>query len=90
MAALLEWNGFDLANKDWANLRAHFGEAYQIFTTSGPAGRKVLSEIIVNAQGLTKQGGKDDGITVITNALGEVIMSNNAAAQAMREEMATL
>ena len=35
--ALLEWNGFDPANKVWANLKALFGEAYQLFVTSGPA-----------------------------------------------------
>ena len=46
--------------------------------------------IITNAQGLTDQGGEEDDLTIITNALGEVTMSNNAATQAMREEMAAL
>ena len=89
--ALLEWNGFDPQNKNWVNLKAHFGEAYQLFITSGPAGRKLLPGIIANAQGLvTDQGGEEDGLTIITNALGEVTMSNNAAAQATGEEMAAL
>ena len=26
--ALFEWNGFVPPNVDWANLKAHFGEAY--------------------------------------------------------------
>ena len=87
LTTLLEWNGFTLPNKDWANLKAHFGEAYQLFITSGPAGRKLLSGIIANAQGLTDQGSEEDDLTIITNALGEVAISNNAAAQAMREKM---
>ena len=66
--ALLERNGFDPANKDWANLKAHFGEAYQLFITSGPAARKLLSGIIANTQGLIEQGDEGD----ITNTLGEV------------------
>jgi len=88
--ALLEWNGFTPPNKDWTNLKAHFGEAYQLYITSGPAGRKLLSGIIGNTVGLTDQGGDDDDITMITNALGEVTMSNNTAAQVMREEMSNL
>ena len=66
---LLEWNGFDPANKDWANPKAHFGEAYQLFVTSGLAGRKLLSGIIANTQGPTEQEGADDDLTIITNAL---------------------
>ena len=87
---LLEWNGFDTQNKDWVNLKAHFVEAYQLFITSGPAGRKLLSGIIANAQGLTDQGGEEADLTIITNALGEVTMPINVAAQAMREEKAAL
>ena len=40
-------------------------------------------------QELTDQGDKDDGITAITDTLGEVTMSNNTTAQAMREKMVT-
>ena len=65
--------------------KAHFGEAYQLFITSGPAGRKLLSGIIANAHGLTVQGGDKDDLAMITNALGEVTISNNIAAQTMRE-----
>ena len=76
---------FNQQNKDCANLKSHFGEAYQLFITSGPAGRKLLLGIIANAHGLTVQGGDEDDLTMITNALGEITISNNAVAQTMRE-----
>ena len=88
--ALLEWNGFDPTNKDWANLKAHFSEAYRLCITSGPAGRKLLSGVVANAQTLTEKGEEDDDLTIITNALGEVTMANNAATETMREQLATL
>ena len=49
-----------------------------------------MSGVIANAQVLADQEGEDDDLTILTNALGEVTMSNNAAAQVMREEMAAL
>ena len=61
-----------------------------LFVTSKPARKKLLSKIITNTQGLTNQEVEDDGLTITTNVLGEVTMSNNAATQAMSEEMATL
>ena len=88
--ALLEWNGFQPPNNDWANLRSHFGEAYQLLITSGPQGRKLMSGFIGNTQGITDQDGEDDDLTIITNALGEVTLSNNAAAQVVSEQMASL
>ena len=36
-----------------------------------------MSGIITNAQGIAGQGGEDSDLTKITNALGEVTMSNN-------------
>ena len=47
-------------------------------------------KIIRAALPCTNQGSKDDDLTIITNTLSEVTMSNNTIAQAMREEMATL
>ena len=31
--AILEWNGIDPVNKDWPNLKSHFGEAYNVRRT---------------------------------------------------------
>ena len=47
LMTLLEWDGFDPENKDWANLKAYFGEAYQLLITSGHV--KIMSGIIANA-----------------------------------------
>ena len=44
-----------------------------------------MSGVIANAQVLADQGGEDNDLTIITNALGEVTTSNNAAPQVMRE-----
>ena len=31
--AILEWNGMDPVNKDWPNLKSHFGETYNVHRT---------------------------------------------------------
>ena len=88
--ALLEWNGFVPPNVDWTNLKAHFGEAYQLLITTEPLGRTIVPEVTTNTQELADQGGDYNDLTIITNTLGKATMASNAAGQVMREEMTAL
>ena len=90
--ALLEWNEFNPANKNWQELKAHFGEAYQLLITTGP-GQKLLQQASNATTQLTLPGATvddDDSITTITDVLGSVAMANNTNTQLVRDKISTL
>ena len=89
--ALLEWQGFEDANKTWWQLKLHFEEAYEIRLASGQG--TAASYGYVNNADATD----DDSISTIHESLQSIHLANNANyqnlqdhIQAARSETATL
>eukprot|EP00804_Cyclotella_cryptica_P006088 CCRYP_010701-RA/>CCRYP_010701-RA protein AED:0.44 eAED:0.36 QI:0/-1/0/1/-1/1/1/0/470 len=89
--ALLEWQGFEEANKTWEQLKHHFEEAYEIRLASGQ-GTAGTHGYVYNAEAQD-----DDSISTIHESLQSIHIANNANfqsiqyhIQAARSETATL
>ena len=67
--ALLEWNGMDPVDQDWATLKHHFGEAYDIYITTGNVGNNPYVGHANNAEIIDEED--DDSVLTITNVVGE-------------------
>ena len=83
--ALLEFNAFDEANKDWGNITSDFGEAYENLIIMGPGIR--VPGTIANIQELE---GKDNSLGTITDAMGSMPMVNNVNTQEIRGDVSAL
>ena len=86
--ALLEWNGIDLIDQDWATLKHHFGEAYEIYITTGNVGNNPYVGRANNTEVIDEED--DNSVLTITNAVGNMQMANNANSQAVREDVTAL
>ena len=60
-----KWSQFTVSNKDWRNMKLHFGEAYENILISGRGGS--VPGTIANAQELSEN--EDDSITTITGVM---------------------
>lgn len=83
--AMLEWNGFDPANKTWPELKSHFSEAYEIhlataLDTAGGAGY----------HGMNNAEGDDDSLGSIQQSLAGIQLANNANAQTMMDSLSAI
>ena len=85
--ALLEWNGYKAANKDWANLKAHYSKAYTLLITTGPEGTRLNMAVTVRTTKEDFQDENDSSLTTLTNTLGKMAMANNASNQAVKEDI---
>ena len=81
--ALLEWNGMDPVDQDWATLKHHFGKAYEIYITTGNVGNNPYVGCANNAEIINEED--DDSVLTITNVVGNMQMASNAQSQAVRE-----
>ena len=82
--AILEWQGFDPANKTWPELKSHFGEAYEIRIASGTGtsrGHGYVNNV---------QEDDDDSIASITQSIQTIQVANNANAQVMNDNMSQI
>ena len=86
--ALLEWNGMDPVDQDWATLKHHFGEAYEIYITTGNVGNNPYVGRANNAEIIDEED--DDSVLTITNGVGNMQMESNAQSQAVREDVTEL
>ena len=75
----------DPVDQDWATLKHHFGEAYEIYITTGNVGNNPYVGRANNAEIIDEE---DDGsVLTITNVVGNMQMANNAQSQAVREDV---
>ena len=86
--ALLEWNGMDPVDQDWATLKHHFGEAYEIYITIGNVGNNPYVGRANNSEIIDDED--DDSVLTITKVVGNMQMVNNAHSQAVREDVTAL
>ena len=82
--AVLEWNGFDLANKTWPQFKEHFAEAYEIRCATG-AGTAATHGYANNTI-----DDDDDSIDTIKDSLNNIQLANNANAQNMNENISAI
>ena len=73
--AILECNGFDPVNKDWPDLKSHFGEAYDVHLTPGAG--------TANANGYQSAANDTNGVGnnslgLIHESFGAIQVANNA------------
>lgn len=79
--ALLEWAGFDEANKTWQQLKLHFEEAYEIRLASGQ-GTAVFHGYVNNAE-----AEDDDSISTIQESLNTIHLANSANYASLQEHL---
>ena len=68
--ALLECNGMDPVDQDWATLKHHFGKAYKIYITTGNVGNNPYVGRANNSEIIDKED--DDSVFTITNVVGNM------------------
>ena len=73
--AILKWNGFDPVNKDWPNLKSHFGKAYDVSLRLGAG--------TANANGYhgtanATDGVNNDSLGLIPESFDAIQVANNA------------
>ena len=86
--SLLEWNVMDPVNQHWATLKHHFGEAYEIYITTGNVGNNPYVRRANNAEIIDKE---DNNIVLtITNVVGNMQMANNSHSQVVREDVTAI
>ena len=79
--ALLEWNGMDPVDQDWATLKHHFGEAYEIYITTGNVGNNPYVGRANSAEIIDKED--NASVLTITNVVENMQMASNAQSQAV-------
>ena len=79
--ALLEWQGFDDANKTWEQLKLHFEEAYEIRLASGQ-GTAATHGYVNNAE-----VADDDSLSSIHESLQSIHLANNANYQSLQDHL---
>eukprot|EP00804_Cyclotella_cryptica_P001457 CCRYP_003690-RA/>CCRYP_003690-RA protein AED:0.47 eAED:0.47 QI:0/-1/0/1/-1/1/1/0/109 len=79
--ALLEWQGFEEANKTWEQLKHHFEEAYEIRLASGQ-GTAGTHGYVYNAEAQD-----DDSISTIHDSLQSIHIANNANFQSIQDHI---
>ena len=79
--AILEWQGFNPANKTWPELKSHFGEAYEIRIASG-AGTSRGHGYVNKAM--------DDNDDSITQSIQTIQLANNANNQVMNDNISQI
>ena len=82
--AVVEWQGFDDANKTWPELKAHFGEAYEIRLASG-AGTSRTGGYVNNAT-----DNDDDSLGSIIQSFHSMQMANNANNQVTNDNISQI
>jgi len=82
--AVLEWNGFDLANKTWPQFKEHFAEAYEIRCATG-AGTAAAHGYANNTI-----DDDDDSIDTIKDSLNNIQLANNTNAQTMSDNISAI
>ena len=72
----------------WATLKHHFGEAYEIYITTGNVGNNPYVGRANNAEIIDEED--NDSVLTITNVVGNMQMASNAQSQAVREDVTEL
>ena len=80
--AVVEWNGFDPANKTWNEFKAHFTEAYEARLDSGPTA--ATAGYHGTAMASTED---DDSLGSIAGSLAQMQMANNANTRVLHESI---
>ena len=83
--ALLEWNGMDPVDQDWARLKHHCGEAYEIYITTGNVRNNPYVGHANNAKIIDEED--NNSVLTITHVVGNMQMASNAQSQAVREDV---
>ena len=82
--AILEWQGFDDANKTWPELKSHFGEAYEIRIASGAGTARG------HGYANNTMDDDDDSIASITQSIHTIQLANNASNQVMNDNISQI
>jgi hypothetical protein len=84
ITAVVEWNGFDDANKSWNEFKAHFTEAFEAHLDSGPtaatAGYHGAANVLANND-------NDDSLGSIAGSLAQMQMANNANTKVLHDSI---
>ena len=86
---LLEWNGFELRNQNWANLRPHFAEAYQLIIAANQGVFRAPIGLANNASEQNVEELTDDDTSVST-IIGSMQAANAANQQAVGQTLAQI
>ena len=79
--AVLEWQGFDAANKTWPELKSHFGEAYEIRIASGAG--------TARSHGYVNMATDDDDDS-LTSIVESIQLANNANNQVINDNISQI
>eukprot|EP00804_Cyclotella_cryptica_P006044 CCRYP_000272-RA/>CCRYP_000272-RA protein AED:0.46 eAED:0.46 QI:0/-1/0/1/-1/1/1/0/109 len=79
--ALLEWQGFNDANKTWEQLKLHFEEAYEIRLASGQ-GTAATHGYVHNVKAQD-----EDSISTIQESLQTIHLANTAQYQSIQDHI---
>ena len=82
--AILEWNGFAVADQTWAQLKEHFAEAYELQVGSN---NNIYGQTANNAGEVFEE---DDSIGSITQSIQQIQLANNASQQASMDAIEQL
>ena len=85
--AILKWNGFDPAHKDWPNLKSHFGKAYNVCLRLGA---DTTNANWYHGMANATDGVDDSSIGSICESLGAIQVANNANFQVINDNMSAM
>jgi hypothetical protein len=80
---MLEWTGFEEADKTWQQLKLHFEEAYELCLAAGQ-GTSAFHGYVNSAEGAVDD---DNSITTIQESLNSIHMANNANYANLQEHL---
>ena len=90
--ALLEWNGFAPGNRNWAEFKVHFSEAYQIPITAGGGVQMHGLPLAGNMEDIqdNQADGDDSSIMTMVEQMNQIQMQSTATHQALFGQIADL
>ena len=83
ITAIVEWNGFDDADKSWNNFKAHFTEAFAARLDSGPT----AATAGYHGAAMALAEDDDSSLGSIAGSLAQMQMANNANTRTLHESI---